>query len=106
MGRTSQEVGVMPKEITYSDQTAFVVNDRGDEIPAGDQPPGSGAKFYQRGVQVGWARAKFVEVGVARFDVSREMPSEGVFTSLDREGINRLIRSLRRARDAAFGSDA
>lgn len=30
----------------------------------------------------------------------------GVWTNLDREGCNRLIRLLRRARDAAFGADA
>lgn len=30
---------------------------------------------------------------------------EGWHVTLDREGINRLIRSLRRARDAAYGRD-
>ena len=49
---------------------------------------------------------RFVEVGVASFDPAREQPSDGVFMSLDRDGINRLVRSLRKARDAAFGSDA
>lgn len=29
----------------------------------------------------------------------------GVFLQLDREGINELIRSLRKARDSAFGRD-
>lgn len=32
--------------------------------------------------------------------------SNGWFLDLDRERINRLIRVLRRARDAAFGADA
>lgn len=30
----------------------------------------------------------------------------GYFAHLDREGINRLIRTLRKARDQAFGADA
>lgn len=30
----------------------------------------------------------------------------GYFTTPDREGCNRLIRALRRARDAAYGADA
>lgn len=32
--------------------------------------------------------------------------SEGWYCQLDRNGINRLIRTLRKARDAAYGSDA
>lgn len=32
--------------------------------------------------------------------------SDGLWATLDREGCNRLIRSVRRARDAAFGADA
>lgn len=35
-----------------------------------------------------------------------ETPRPGFYVSLDRDGINRAIRTLRRARDAAFGSDA
>lgn len=31
---------------------------------------------------------------------------QGWFADLDRDGINRLIRLLRKARDAAFGADA
>lgn len=33
-------------------------------------------------------------------------PFEGWYVHLDRAGINRLIRALRRARDSAFGADA
>lgn len=32
--------------------------------------------------------------------------AEGAYVQLDREGINRMIRSLRKARDAAYGQDA
>ena len=34
------------------------------------------------------------------------LPFNGWFVTLDREGCNRAIRALRRARDAAFGADA
>jgi hypothetical protein len=30
---------------------------------------------------------------------------DGMYVTLDRSGINRLIRNLRRARDQAFGRD-
>jgi hypothetical protein len=33
-------------------------------------------------------------------------PPDGIFVDLDRDGINRLIRALRKARDQAFGADA
>lgn len=33
-------------------------------------------------------------------------PFDGWRVTLDRAGVNRMIRSLRRARDAAFGADA
>lgn len=34
------------------------------------------------------------------------LPFGGWYVTLDRDGINRLIRKLRVARDAAFGTDA
>ncbi len=78
-------------------------------------------------VEVGWSgaipgeRDGHVQVAAtnahSRFRWDQLPPSEsddpdcaGVFdgwhVTLDREGINRLIRSLRKARDAAFGTDA
>ena len=33
-------------------------------------------------------------------------PFSGWFVTLDRDGINRAIHALRKARDAAFGADA
>lgn len=100
----------MPKEITYSDDPTFLAMPDGNEYPEGSPEAAEaegqpGAKYRRRGVQVGWTK-QHVEVGVASFDPSREMPSDGVFVSLDREGINRHIRNLRKARDAAFGADA
>lgn len=34
-----------------------------------------------------------------------ELPFDGWYATLDRDGINRAIRALRRARDAAYGRD-
>ena len=98
----------MPKEITYSSDPAFMRREDGSEVLASEQPPGTGQSVIQRGVHVGWSRMQHVEIGVSEFDRSTESPyiDAGMFTSLEREGINRLIRSLRKARDQAFGQDA
>lgn len=100
----------MPKEITYTSDGPFLAMPDGNEFPESSPEAARGAneggKWYQRGVHVGWTKGRYVEVGVATFDPSREMPTGGVFMSLDRDGCNRLIRSLRKARDAAYGSDA
>lgn len=99
----------MPKEITYTSDGPFLAMPDGNEYPSGgeaNQLAETGGKWYQRGVHVGWTKGRFVEIGAARFDPSRELPSDGVFMTLDRDGVNRLIRSLRKARDAAYGSDA
>jgi hypothetical protein len=128
MGRTSQEVGVMPKEVIHPRW-------HGSDIEPSPQ------------VTVGWSReVSDVQIGVALpekvtrppqvgettirpiVDVLRdELTDEkwhnnsnyaqaletmvlvyegGWFADLDRSGINRLIRTLRKARDAAFGADA
>jgi hypothetical protein len=75
----------------------------------------------QYDVQVGWSHEPtgHVQVGIETNDglsIAKHLtdPDEGTtaadFTGLwgtvDREGVNRLIRVLRRARDAAFGADA
>lgn len=76
-------------------------------------------------VVVGWDAGKDVQIGTTnaaapfvggdgkfpfRFLAGGETTGEyemtGWFATLDREGINRLIRALRRARDAAYGADA
>jgi hypothetical protein len=69
-------------------------------------------------VHVGWGReSQHVEVGVLKHPRDRASglvehvddwhdTKYGWFIQLDREGINRLIRTLRKARDAAFGADA
>lgn len=39
-------------------------------------------------------------------DVVAGQQYDGLWASLDRHGVNRLIRTLRKARDSAFGADA
>ena len=61
-------------------------------------------------VKVGWTKdLDHVEIAVVR-DRDRatgEAPDSGAWHSqFDRAGLNRLIRTLRKARDDAFGSDA
>lgn len=62
---------------------------------------------YERGepwIQVGWTRGLDVQLGVL---VEKDVHPDVVrYADLDREGINKLIRTLRKARDQAFGSDA
>ena len=59
--------------------------------------------------QVGWGRdASYVELGVIKpgdDPVATTNLESGWFIQLDRNGINRLIRTLRKARDAAYGAD-
>jgi hypothetical protein len=83
-------------------------------------------------VNVGWSREKYVQIGLQTHDdvpIANHLIEKpdaaglvdsiddmiyqgqlaaftGLWSTLDREGINRLIRVLRRARDQAFGADA
>lgn len=81
-------------------------------------------------VSVGWQRERDVQVGVvlrsADYTEARtsstaistpppqtwstasaaERLDGGQWVTLNRDGLNRLIRALRKARDAAFGADA
>ena len=70
-------------------------------------------------VSVGWTKDRDVQLGVERGPVVRYVGGavaanmnvtaggSSLFATLtDRAAVNRLIRSLRRARDAAFGADA
>ncbi len=82
----------MPKENINSTSTS----DEGDPVTR---------------VEVSWFAGRSVDVGVACLaDPDPELPSgifnQATFVHLGRDGINRLIRVLRRARDAAYGADA
>lgn len=100
----------MPKEITYTNDPAFLLVGQNEYSEGSDEANkyiGTGeGKWLQRGIHIGWVKGKSVEIGAASFDPSHERPSDGVFMSLDRDGINRLIKSLRKARDQAYGADA
>lgn len=62
-------------------------------------------------IEVGWGReSSHVELGTVVHDSSGQrvakVTENGMFVQLNRDGINRLIRALRKARDQAYGSDA
>ena len=63
--------------------------------------PTSGA--VDCGVSVGWQRDGFVQIATCQ---QGKEGLDGLFLDLNREQINRLIRTLRKARDQAYGSDA
>ena len=77
---------------------------------AGDDPG------YRDTVDVAWSNFTdgWVQVASLRAEPvpsSHDAPAHftcpnGLYVNLDRDGINRLIRALRKARDRAFGADA
>ena len=60
-------------------------------------------------VVVGWSKeAEHVEISVRMPDDTVLVPgpeANGWYAQLDRAGINRLIKTLRKARDDAYGRD-
>jgi hypothetical protein len=64
----------------------------------------------QSALKIGWSKeAGHVEVATVAPDGMALEPTpegNGWFVQLDRAGINRAIRTLRKARDDAFGRDA
>lgn len=102
----------MPKEVIY-----------GDGLPYGTPDDPGPARSI---VEIGWTSGSHVEIATrcvraADHSVYEPQPGEpgadedlagqkiprafGVYLTLDRKGINDLIRHLRRARDQAFGRD-
>lgn len=68
-------------------------------------------------VEVGWSPGGTVQLGLETDDFPSLLDAlkanyedssiaKGIWSSLDRDGINRLIRLLRKARDSAYGADA
>lgn len=100
----------MPKEGTWSKSGPFAVGPKGGEHPVSDLPEGDGQTVYQRAVVVRWTksqapRSDYLEVGVAKVRTADNFEVDAHYLDLDRAGVNRLIRSLRKARDDAFGRD-
>lgn len=89
------EVGVMPKELIYSSEALS----------------GCASTAAVEHIAVGWERDKGVQLGVVNgppveLTINGVRSDPGLWMDLDRAQINRLIRSLRKARDAAYGQDA
>lgn len=85
------------------------------DIHIGWQHSGTGDGYVQLGVETHDSRTvvdTLLAGAVPRADLDRllgsgEAPAfTGLWGTLDRAGCNQLIRTIRRARDGAFGADA
>lgn len=109
----------MPREAVYGSERPYGTSEGTDWVPVNPV------------VEVTWSReAGHIQIATCSYDgvlggKLHEVPKEiiaagyvqpgeeeawldrnqGMYVSLDREGINKLIRNLRRARDQAFGRD-
>jgi hypothetical protein len=93
------EEGVMPRERIVSTSRRQFTDDSGQ----------TGGWIHPFEVQVGWDKTGSYDeaVQVATVDATLDMHSaeSGWWVGLDRDGCNRLIRALRKARDGAYGRD-
>jgi hypothetical protein len=95
MGLSSTEVGAMPKELIYNPNVlAGKTSEVVEHVAVGWSPK----RDVQIGVTVG------SNVGLSIDGKPADFPS--VWMDIDRAGINNLIHTLRKARDAAYGKDA
>jgi hypothetical protein len=86
----SNEEGVMPRE---------VIKNAGGPAGTSDNP-------LDLAVQLKWGPETHVQIATTNTDwTDGKGDQDGWFVDLDREGIQRLIRSLRKARDQVFGAD-
>lgn len=84
----------MPKEVIAQCDDVYLAvqwGRRGDENNRGDANPEPSLTTWRQEVDPDGRQAQLVP--------------DGTSWVLDRDGVNRLIRTLRRARDMAFGSD-
>lgn len=95
----------MPKEYIHNrwfGQYATEVT----EITGPEQPERVAVPLDDSMVKVGWTKdAEHVEIALV-WGPDLELPDEFRHAQMDRNGLNRLIRTLRTARDDAFGKDA
>lgn len=93
----------MPKEWIYS-------MDHGRSVPIVTDGDTENEKIELRkldddAIKLGWTK-EGMHVGLAIVDVAKDPEGfEARHINLNRDGINRLIRFLRRARDDAYGKD-
>lgn len=74
----------MPKEVIY-----------GERFPGEENVPV---------VPLSWGVGMPVQIGCVLRENSHD-PADGLYCTLGREQINRMIRALRKARDQAYGRD-
>lgn len=89
----------MPKEVVVQSQEVAL-----REFNAAGTPMPSACTESQHGLSVGWNKVGWVQIHM--FPHGWESTGDWTIVDLDRGQINALIRTLRKARDAAFGSDA
>src|SRR6476661_4041808 len=98
----------MPKETIpnrWFGQTARSHEDCSHGDPAPAQCPGREVLLDDGALHIGWTKGQD-HLEVALVDASDESSVFEVrHLQLDRAGVNRLIRTLRKARDDAFGRD-
>lgn len=86
----------MPKEYIYS-------MDHGKRVVFED---GTATLIDEDGIKVGWSK-DHQGIDLAIVDMAKDIDGfEAKHINLDRDGANRLIRTIRKARDQAFGADA
>jgi hypothetical protein len=98
MGEPSMEVGAMPKEYIYARDFGRTFRD----------PDGKAVPEDTTAGKVSWDRSsENVSLSIVDYDKDPDgMGAEVKYLNLSREGLNRLITTLRRARDTAYGKDA
>jgi hypothetical protein len=89
----------MPKEVVVQSEAAAP-----REFNAAGTPQPSGFVEARHGLSVGWNKIGWVQIHM--FPHEWESTGDWTIVDLERGQINDLIRMLRKARDAAFGSDA
>jgi hypothetical protein len=98
MGEPSMEVGAMPKEHIYARDFAMQHRDMdGNKVPVD-----------YTAAKLSWDKdSENVSLAVVNMEGDPDgMDPTVKYLNLNRNGINRLITNLRRARDAAYGKDA
>jgi len=122
MGEASQEVGVMPKERINGDCYDVQVGwDHDRDVQIGvtsgldlvEDLYGSCGSMEAIGKALHYAynsggfSPSLEQAGRQVLDIVTGVATyNGIWSTLDRDAVNRLIRVLRKARDQAFGADA
>lgn len=60
----------------------------------------------ERLINVGWGTGHIVQIATSsRASITHDTLHDGFWVNIDRDGINELIRALRKARDRTYGRD-